>query len=273
MTRPKQTATRTSPASTVGLTLDAVLARLERHAAVTGLLQIGSASQPGFSQSSDYDLVIVLREAAAAWYVGVTWIDQRLTDLIFVADAQLSRLADLDAPITPGHELAPMVPWFQTGRIRYDPDGRLQRLQAKLQEIAWIGSAGEDTVHGAWFAINYNLAQTIRMAASADPLYRATAGLRMAVYGHSDIWFGYFTLRRLCWRGDKAAIAYLREHDPAFLAAFQRFVAEPSFDAKLDLYGQAAALATAPAGGRWSAHSTAMNVEEALAVWQRLLDG
>ena len=52
------------------------LDRLRRSQQVEGVLVIGSSGQPGWNAASDYDLVIV-RPQAAAWFVGVTQLDNR----------------------------------------------------------------------------------------------------------------------------------------------------------------------------------------------------
>ena len=66
------------------MSLEDVLTCLSRSDLVSGVLQIGSLSRGQLRYESDYDLVIVLEQSAAPWYVGVTTIDRRFTDLIFV---------------------------------------------------------------------------------------------------------------------------------------------------------------------------------------------
>lgn len=83
----------------------------------------------------------------------------------------------------------------------------------------------------------------------------------MGVYGHTDIWFGYFTIRKLPWDGDKAAVNYLLANDQVFLTTFQSFLAASTLAEKLRLYRQAAELAVAPHGGLWSPWATVMNDE------------
>ncbi len=86
------------------------------------------------------------------------------------------------------------------------------------------------------------------MALSNDPLYQATVEIRISVYGHSDIWFGYFTIRQLTWQGDKEAVKYLIKHDPTFLEVYQQFIKERMLERKLSLYEKTAAITTAPVG-------------------------
>lgn len=248
-----------------------VIARLARHPHVVGILQIGSATTGAFSVASDYDLVIVLAEGRDPWYVGVTTIDGRFTDLLFVADAALTRILSLAPPLAADDPLTPIVRWVRQGQIHFDRHGRLALAQAHVGNDEWVAPAPDDAVYGAWFAVNYNLAQTRRMRQSPDPLYQQAVDLRLALYGYTDVWWSYFSIRRLNYTGEKAALRYLHTNDPTFLAIYQQFVAVADRDRKFQLYEQAVAQVVAPLDGLWPATVTAMNAPGTLAVWQALL--
>lgn len=131
------------------------------------------------------------------------------------------------------------------------------RGQERVEGLLAIGSLARDEMDEAQRLIQVD-----------DPLYRATTSVRMALYGHMDVWFGYWDVRGLPFAGDKAAVRYLQAHDPAFLETYRRFIAETTPEDKLALYEQAAA----PLGGVWAAGQTAMNVAGALETWQTLLE-
>jgi hypothetical protein len=142
----------------------------------------------------------------------------------------------------------------------------------KIMAGTWIESVSNDEAYQTWFQINYNLAQTRRMLQSSQAAYQQVGAIRMAVYGHMDLWFGYFSLRKLAWDGDKAAVTYLRQHDPQFLSAYQAFIqstADPKV--KFGAYEKAASLAAVPFGGLWARDITVMNVESSQGLWHRLL--
>ena len=259
------------PSVSPDLSLDQILARLARHERVEGLLHIGSLARGALAPASDYDLVIVLRDAVRPWYVGVTQVEGRLTDLILVSASEIDRLLALDAPIAAGHELAPIVRWARDGLVVYDRSGRLRRVQRKLGQGEWVEPIDGEAAYGSWFALNYNLVQARRLLAVDDPLYRTTVLIRMALYGHMDLWLGYFGIRQLSFEGDKAAVRYLRAHDEAFLDAYLAFIAETDAERKYALYVRAAALVAAPLGGLWPPGHTVMNVKEAAGTWQALL--
>jgi hypothetical protein len=251
--------------------LDAVIARLRQHEQVEGLLQIGSLTKNILTPASDYDLIIVLRNAPQPWYVGVTYIDDRFTDLVFVAACALTSVQALTTPGSFTHELAPIIRWLQNGAIIFDRTGQVQHAQQKVQHGEWIQPIDHQAAYSAWFAINYNLVVAQRLVSAKDTLYQTTARIRMAVYGHTDLWFGYFTIRRRTWDGDKAAVRYLLQNDPASLEAYQQFIRAIALEQKLVHYEQAALSATAPFGGVWPPDVTVMNIAQTLQTWQGLL--
>lgn len=252
--------------------LDQVLAQLRANARVAGVLVIGSLSNQTLSPSSDYDLVFFIADMAPLWYVGVATIGQRFADLIFVSTEAIERIQDLSAAIPATHELAPIVRWLQQGTVVIDRDQALHRVQQCIQRQDLIEPISDQAVHAAWFAINFNLAVARRYVESPDILYQTTADIRIAVYGHTDLWFHYFTIRKLSWEGDKAAVAYLRGHDPSYLALYQRFIETTDRQAKLACYEQAARHATAPLGGLWADPVEAVNIVSPPWTWTDLLD-
>lgn len=248
-----------SPTQT--LTLDEVIRRLAEHVAVDGLLLIGSASEAALIPASDYDLVVALAEMPVPLHVGVTSIDRRLTDLLFVTTAQIEEISALDAPVGAEEWLGRIIRWLQAGQILFDREGRLTRAQQKVRTGVWVEDAGAGERYDGWFGINFNLAHLRRLLTADDPIYRMAADLRMVVYGAADLWFGYFRVRGLRWEGDKAAIRHVAAHDPAYLDLFMRFAGETNHERKFQLYERLAALATAPLGGLWPDHATALQLE------------
>ena len=251
--------------------LDHVLAQLHANAQVAGVLAIGSLANQTLSPSSDYDLVLVVRDMAPLWYVGVTTIGQRFADLIFVSTDAIGQIQRLSASIPATHELASIVRWLQHGTILLDRDQVLHHIQQHIQKQSLIEPISDQAAYGAWFATNFNLEVARRYVRSPDALYRTAADMRMAVYGHADLWFNYFTIRKLPWNGDKAAVLYLREHDPAYLAIYQRFTETTNHQAKLACYEQAAMHVTDPLGGLWTDPVDAVNIVSPPWTWADLL--
>jgi predicted nucleotidyltransferase len=245
------------------MTLEQVTARLSENEVVTGLLLIGSATRGGLTPASDVDLVIVLAEMPVPLHVGVTNIDGTLTDLIFLRAAQTEQVLGLEERVPDDSWLGRIVRWLEEGTILFDRTGQLAQAQEKARSQDWL-VCPQDAGYSAWFAINYNLAQTRRLLVSEDPIYLATADLRMALYATRDL-----------------AIRYLMIQDPGYLALLTRFLDASDRRKKQELYERLAALTTAPIGELWQEGDTAMTfdgepitpgmVEAGLGFWQDLL--
>lgn len=270
----------TLPTPTNDLSLAEVIARLARHDAVDGLLLIGSTGGEQLNPASDYDLVLVLNRMPLPLRVALTYIDGRLADIIFVAAAELA--AFTGGPPSTGSVVwgeAALVRWLSGGTIAYDNTGQLAAAQAAARARP-PEPPDEGGLFSAWFSINYNLRQNLRMAASGDETYLTALDIRL-LYCLSDCWWHYFLLRGLPERGEKAQVRYLAAHDPPYLALFRQCLAEGDRDRRFALYRELAGLTVAPAGGLWADDATSVLPEtgaawtpdapaRALAFWEEL---
>ena len=243
------------------LTLPELIDRLRRHAEVDGVIVMGSAADGAPGPHSDYDLLLVLKSLPAPFSVGLTWLDGRLTDLIFVTTAALDHLLSGGPAAVPADGLTGrLVGWLREGRIALDRSGRLAALRAALQSEGWTRGPGWGEQYRTWFSLNYDLAQTRRYAANPDPAAQAVVDVRLT-FGLSNVWFGYFRLRGMTLPG-KAAARHLAEHDPEFLALFQRCAGEPDRLKRLVRYSELVARAAAPLGGVWAKGTTALQFQD-----------
>jgi len=269
------------PAKSSVLTLDEVIARLSKREAVDGVLVIGSASAGTLTAASDYDLVIVLTAMPKSLDpFGVTYIDGRLTDLIFVTTEQLDEVGDLETAVGAEDWPGRILRWSQIGTIAFDRSNRLKRVQKKAQEQRWVKPQHKSGPQ-AWRSVNYNLAQSKRLLKSDDVVYLLTADLRLALYGVADLLFNYFHIRKIQWAGEKAAVRYLLAHDPPYWELLKQFMRETDRERKLALYEELAALTVAPVGDLWAEGTTVLGVSEpsafhqdmgnASAFWEELL--
>ena len=273
---------QTIPSPSSSITLEETIARLARHAVVEGVVLIGSTGTAAATPDSDYDLVVVLRELPAALDVGVTTIEGRFTDLLFVRSSQIDELLALEAPVDGAAWLGRIIRWLLTGQIAFDRTGRVGQAKEKARSADWLLPISDLDVYQAWFSINYNLAQARRMIAATDPVYHTMLDVRFAVYSAMDLLYYYLRIRKLRWQGEKEAIRYLAAHDPSYLETYLQFVHEREQLRRLALYEQLAAQAIAPAGGLWPAHGTAVHaladgawrpglIADSLAFWERLV--
>jgi hypothetical protein len=276
----------TIAASTNEMTLDATIARLAAHPAVAGLLLMGTTGTDALTPASDYDLLLILDQPDASLGMVQTWIDGRLTEIYCTPQAALARIVDDSASWSDRSEEGAIVRWLRDGRIVHDRENRLRQAQERVRATPPPRQANDAQIYAAWRSIGYNVAQSRRYLASDDPVAWEAVDWRL-LHGIAEIHNHFFTVRRLPWRGEKPAIRYLAEHDPAFLALQRRCLAEPDRRRKFALYEDLARHALAPVGDLWQPGTTVVSpgpgfgatgdtaasgtVGSALALWQALL--
>lgn len=267
--------------NTTTMTLEAVLAQLSRHPAVDGLVTVGSTGRDSLTPISDYDVLVLLAEMPIPLHVGITYIDHRLTDLLFATTAHIDHILEAEVAIDDDRWEGRIVRWLATGQVVFDRRGRVRQAQAKVSSGNWIRPFEDIDAYGPWIGVNYNLLHTQRLMRSDDPIHLHAAELRMSLYGFTSILFSYFRIRKLLWEGDKAAVRYLMAHDPPYFELLQQFMREPDPHRKFAAYEQIAAATLAPLSTLWEGEPTVLwndmmpasweTVEQGLAFWETLL--
>lgn len=136
------------------LSLERVIARLAWHEPVDGLLLLGSPARGEAAPAGDYDLMVRLSGMPVPLRVAVTYIDRRLTDVIFVSTGEIEQLMNGDILLTSAAwDKARWLRWLRTGRTAFNRSGRLRRArQAANREQKAAPGAGE--VYAARFSLH-----------------------------------------------------------------------------------------------------------------------
>jgi nucleotidyltransferase-like protein len=232
--------------------LDELVARLSRRDEVDGIVFVGSTGTKALRPSSDYDVLIVINEPPVPLLVGLTSVDGRLTDLLFATTSEVEEL--LSGARAPAEAwTGRLARWVSQGTIVFDRSGRLEALHKLLSERPLVSA--QDLVHETWFSLNYDLAQNRRIAASAESVDRTALQLRL-LYGIFGLVQGYFRLRGLDWRGEKAAVRYLAAEDPDYLDALRTCLDEVDLERRVALYEALAEQTLRRFGGLWNPGET-----------------
>ncbi len=268
--------------TTRSLTLNEVLRRLSSNETIEGIIVIGSAAKNALTAVSDYDLAIVFSETPVPLHVGVTNIDGRFADLVFFGAEHVEQILEATDSFADRDRAGVLVRYLADGNLAYDRKDRLALARRKAQKGDWLQPIAATEMLGSWTRINYNLQVVRRYLDSNEPLHLMTADMRMAIYGPSDLFFNYFTVREIHWRGEKEAIRHLKHHDPEYLSLFNRFLTEGERNAKFALYERLAALTVAPVGGLWRDGDVVMMIDalevtpemerQALDFWEGLVE-
>ena len=262
--RPPPPVYRAAPSPASDATLDDVARRLAAHPAVHGAALLGSGQRSALNSASDIDLLIVVDEDRATLRGAVTQIDGRMGDVIFATTreiAEIAEIADAASARDAGAWVGMIASHLESARILLDRNGDLARAQIQARRSSVASEAEPGAAYRAWNKINYDRQHNRRMLTSDDPAYAAALDSRM-LYGLDDAFTGYFATRGMRWRGEKAAVSHLREHDPAFLTLFQQALAEQDRSEKFALYEQLCQRATAPAGGLWPDEPTSAHLRD-----------
>lgn len=273
----------TVPNLPTDLALSALLERLSAAEEVVGILIMGSGGRDALTPSSDWDICVALAARPVPLWLTLTRVENRLAEFYFVLTEEFATIELAgDFSFEPRTRAGLLASWLLSGKIWFDRTGQLSRLRQKLSEAQVVFQPDfAERLYSLWFRINYNLRESERLLASSEAAVGTMFDLRLMIYGLGDIWWGYFTLRKLRWQGEKAALAYLAEHDPEFLGQLNRFMAEPDRAERFGLYKKLAERATEPVGGLWPENHTAVemdfagswqleNIEAGLAFWGQL---
>lgn len=269
--------------STTDMPLTDVLAQLRAHPVVTGLITVGSTGRDTLTDASDYDIVVVLDAFPLPLHVGITYIDYRLTDVLFANRSHVAQILNATAPLNGDAWEGRVARWLLAGQIVFDRHGELHQAHAKIASGTWIAPHETIDSYGAWIGVNYNLLHTRRLMQSDDPVYLAAGELRIALYGVGSLLLSYFRVRGMLWEGDKAAVRHLMTHDPVYFARLQHLLREPDPQQKMALYEHLAADTLAPLGPLWQGEPTVFwddvrptthdLIAQTLAFWEDLVQG
>lgn len=225
--------------------LDGLVARLRRRRAVAGLVVWASGAEGSQKPDSDLDLLLVLRTPELPFTFVTTWLGETLTEL------QVVSLLDLHAV---GAGTEPATGWGPDliiealrGQILLDPMGAVATA-ARLVNARELSAPTAMEAFENWRHAQYNVRQTRRYLASSDPDARLAVEARL-LYSFHFLLIHYFTVRRLRWRGDKEALRYWRQHEPALLADWRAALAEPDLDRKVARYEACFDRVYGPLGG------------------------
>lgn len=246
-------------ANTNLMTLDETLDLLAKNDVVEGIMLLGTTGTDTLTLTSDYDVLLVLRQLSAPLRMVNTWVDGRLTEVYCTTVEAIQRIVAEGADWTEGSEEGIVLVWLREGRIVFDRDGYLAAACDAARRAPSPSVASDRYIHEAWRKIGYNVAQIKRGTASDDPTSQTAVDMRL-LYSVAEVNLHYFTVRRLPWRGEKPAIQHWMEHDPAYLDCLRRFFDEPNRRRKVELYEELASLAVAPVGPLWRYGQTMVSI-------------
>jgi hypothetical protein len=263
------------------LTLEAVVRRLSDSGMVEGVALFGSSLQATNDPVSDYDLLVMLTNPPVRVFQMQTYIAGKITDVAFVETGVAERVLALEQAVSPTSAEGFLIGWLEGAQIMYDGDVRyFERIQEKLKSREWRLHAGVQDFYAEWFWLNFDLRHIQRMAGSSDPLYQMVVDMRLMAH-IASICRTYCRLNGIHWRGEKAALRHIQEHDTDYFELLQRSIAETDRVERIRLCEQLIERTLVDVGGLWRDGTTALvlkditeqpeRVEEGLRLWEQLI--
>lgn len=264
------------------MTLQEFIARLKGSNSIVAIAIIGSAVEARTNLASDYDILIVLEDPPVPLTGGVTFVEDRLTDIAFMTLEEVRRLSEVDqSQVSMNSPEGTFLTWMQTARIEFDKAGYLGQIHKKSQEGLTLKPLDGGEIYSRFDKASYNLAHTRRMLTSDNPDYHLAVDMRL-LYQMADLMVDYFLVRKLPWQGEKHAVHYWKSHDPGYLDLFIECINEKNRNRKVDLYHRLASETMAPVEELWQAGETRLrlgpdsemtseNIEAAEKFWGSIL--
>jgi hypothetical protein len=241
---------------------------------------VGSAATGRLGPVSDLDVLIVLDEPSPPLLVGLTSVGGRLTDLLFATVSEVDGLLSADGRDAAQGWAARLVRWIRDGRVVFDRNGRLATLR-KISASRPRRAMHDHSTYETWFSLNYDLAQNRRLSASQDPVDRTALRMRLD-RGVFELAKGYLRFRDVEWAGEKAAMRFLADHDPSYLAEMRTYLDEITPERRMARYEDLVERTLSPFGGIWEPRQTWFQfrpgieaspelIGEAAAFWKALI--
>jgi hypothetical protein len=230
--------------------LEAIVGNLKKRHDVDAVFLTGSQGTGEQTSSSDLDLVVILRENNRSLRSLYTWIDGVFADVFFFDRSDLERIGHAETLPANGLD-AILVSWLRKASILFDKTGAVTALQSAIMSTDNF-RVPEEEKRRVWKDINYNLVANTRYFQAEDPIYHEALGIRL-LYSVSELLTGYLALRDRPWRGEKDAIAYLKEVDPDFYRSFQAYLGAMDLQKRFEYYREMAGRVFPEGYTLWSA--------------------
>ncbi|MEI6304629.1 MAG: nucleotidyltransferase domain-containing protein [Candidatus Taylorbacteria bacterium] len=213
------------------MNFDQLISKLSNNQNVDALLLCGSTATQTRTTSSDYDLVVIVKDKPEKLVSMFATIGNVPADIFFFTILEIETILK-NMSVKDGAEMW-LLNWLETGKISFDKSGTLTKLQETRRSVQKPDNVS--LAKSYEYKINYNLLANTRYFESKDELYHAALEIRL-LYSIVEALVGYFTMRAINWEGEKSAILYLRKNDPAYLKVFESVCRETSLFSKFASY-------------------------------------
>lgn len=239
------------------LSLHEVLQRLGTYERVRAVSFLGSTGTEDWTDASDYDLCVLLRDYPARFGVEATIVDGRIADIVIVDADQAARLGHRVAHGGEGSAAGGMpeiertfVRWLAQSRPVLDHDGVAARARGAAAQLMLADiPVTEDWQQTTRSFVTHDLRVNAALLCGADDsLVRVALGMRQ-LHTFVTTVQAWFTARGLQHEGWKKDIAAVAQADPVMLEIIERWLNTTDLTSRHEIFAEAAARALEPIGG------------------------
>ena len=212
--------------------VDTLVGRLETKAEVDAVFLTGSFGASHASTASDIDIVIILKENRVQIKSVYQIIDGAFADIFFFDLADVRRI--LASEKIEGDSIdGILVSWLMAAKVLFDKSGLTTKAVRHAHQVRFFIPEKERA--GTIQKMSYNLLQNRRYYESGDDMYRAALGIRL-LYSVTELITGFLTLHHEPWRGEKHAIAFMKNRSANFYRAFLAYQSATGLAEKIAAY-------------------------------------
>ncbi|PIT91640.1 hypothetical protein COU12_01980 [Candidatus Jorgensenbacteria bacterium CG10_big_fil_rev_8_21_14_0_10_54_38] len=213
--------------------LSNLIEKLKSSPRVKGIFSTGTTATK-MNPSSDIDFVVVLDKNTEEIKSVYTTIENRFSDVFFFDIEFLNQLEN-KTEVSANNFDGMFLEWLMSGKIEHDPENLLVTLKNKIDRNPPLQSIFDSEKRDLWIKTNYNFIANSRYYNLNDELYNKALEFRL-LYSVIELITAYFSFRGIPWRGEKAAVKYLEEHDSEFFSIFQKYAQSNTLDDKMNYY-------------------------------------
>jgi hypothetical protein len=126
-----------------------------------------------------------------------------------------------------------LVSWLMAAKVLFDKSGLTTKAARHAHQVRFFIPEIERA--GIIQKMSYNLRQNRRYYESGDAVYRAALGIRL-LYSITELITGFLTLHNEPWRGEKHAIAFMKNQSVDFYNAFLAYQSATGLAEKIAAY-------------------------------------
>lgn len=216
--------------------LQNIIKSLEKNELVDACFLTGSYGNHSATESSDIDVIIILKENKESIESIFTWIDGVFADIYFFDLNNLKKIQEVSCLPSEfaeaEHKMVTLLyNWSKKADVQFDKSGVLTQVIQLQREV----KINDEKKYRSWLEVNYNFEANTRYFNSGKSLYKEALEMRL-LYSVIGVICAYFDFKDQDWQGEKNAVMYLKNNDQAFYGLFVAYTKSTDLESRFNYY-------------------------------------